>query len=380
MRRLRRNVCRHGMVERVCAQLDQRGDGSDADEAVEQYRDAGVARCKSSSENGGKLAPAERGCARQRIVEQRRMAGEARVDRGLLSRQALIVDTGAATRPARAAAAEQRRRDGRRSRGIADPHLTEADEVRAGRDGVVAGRDRGEERVLAHGRCLREVCRGFIERERNDAQVCADGSSELIDGRAAGGEIRHHLGSDLGVIGGHALFCHAVVARKHENFDPIEAWHAALLPLRKPHDDVFEPPEAAGWLGELALTLGCRRRSFGICGRQIQTGRAKIIERREERRSGCATAWRWPPCHDRLSHESGWFGLTLSAVVARAQRVLKGVHARLRRTMDPRERAYAGNRLFQSQWLWIPAFAGMTAYELISRIAEQTRRRSCCDR
>jgi hypothetical protein len=65
-----------------------------------------------------------------------------------------------------------------------------------------------------------------------------------------------------------------VVAREHENVDPIEARHAALLPVREPHDDVFEPPEAAGWLGELALTLGCRRRGFGISGRQIQTCRA----------------------------------------------------------------------------------------------------------
>jgi hypothetical protein len=65
-----------------------------------------------------------------------------------------------------------------------------------------------------------------------------------------------------------------VIAREHENVDAIEARHAALLPMCEPRDDVFEPPEAAGRLGKLALTRGSSRSGLGISSRQIQTRRA----------------------------------------------------------------------------------------------------------
>ncbi len=55
----------------------------------------------------------------------------------------VLVDAGAAAGPARAAAAEQGRRDRRRRRGIADAHLAQADEIALRRDRFVSGRHRG---------------------------------------------------------------------------------------------------------------------------------------------------------------------------------------------------------------------------------------------
>ncbi len=65
---------------------------------------------------------------------------------------------------------------------------------------VVTGRDRGEKLALLHRRRLREVGRRAIERERYDPQLRVGRARQLINGRTAGGEIRHHLDRDFGWI------------------------------------------------------------------------------------------------------------------------------------------------------------------------------------
>ena len=77
------------------------------------------------------------------------------VDRLALSRQAGIVEAGAAPGPALAAAAEQRRGKRRGRGGVADAHLAEADEIGVWRHRVEAGRHRLDELGLAHGLALR---------------------------------------------------------------------------------------------------------------------------------------------------------------------------------------------------------------------------------
>ena len=57
------------------------------------------------------------------------MAVERAVDDVALSRQAVVVDAGAAAGPACAAAAEQGGCDRGRRRGVADAHFAEADEI-----------------------------------------------------------------------------------------------------------------------------------------------------------------------------------------------------------------------------------------------------------
>ena len=59
------------------------------------------------------------------------VTGEACVDNLALSRQAGVVESGAAPGPALAAAAEQRSGKSRGGGGVADAHLAEADEIGA---------------------------------------------------------------------------------------------------------------------------------------------------------------------------------------------------------------------------------------------------------
>jgi len=113
-------------------------------------------------------------------------------------------------------------------------------------------------------------------------EVCADGASYLVDGRAAGGKIRHHLGSHFGGISRHALLRDPVIAHEHKNVDAIEARHASPLPTGEPKNDIFEPPQAARRLGELALPFGRERCGINVWRRQSQAPRTQLIERREQ--------------------------------------------------------------------------------------------------
>ena len=173
MSRLGRQVTGERMVERAGAKLGPWRHGGGADEAVEQRRDAPMPRGERGAEDGGKLASAERGRDAQRIAEDRAVSGERRVDRLALALEAAFVDAGAVAGEACAAAAEQRRRDGRGGSGIADAHLAQHHEIGLGRKRVVSRRHGFEELGVVHGGLGGEIRRGVIEVERDDAELRA---------------------------------------------------------------------------------------------------------------------------------------------------------------------------------------------------------------
>ncbi len=76
-------------------------------------------------------------------------------------------------------------------------------------------------------------------------------------------EIRHHLCGDLGRVGRHAARHHAMIAGEHQDLHPVEPRHRAALPARQPHDQILQPAEAAGRLGQLPLAL-YHRSSRGV--------------------------------------------------------------------------------------------------------------------
>src|SRR5258707_15812177 len=86
-------------------------------------------------------------------------------------------------------------------------------------------------------------------------ECCIDSSSNVVGRRTAGGEVRHHLRRYLARIGRYAVFRHAVIARENENLDAVEARHASSLPTREPHNDLFEPAQAARRFRELVVRL-----------------------------------------------------------------------------------------------------------------------------
>jgi adenosylcobinamide-GDP ribazoletransferase len=273
---LGRDVARHRMGERVGAQLCERRHRGGGDEAIEQNRDAPLTRRQRGAQDGGKLAAAKRRRDAQRIAKQRGVPGERLVDCGLLAGKARRIDPGAPPGPARSAATKQRRRNGGRRGGVADAHLADTDEIGVRRNRIRAGRDCRQESRLVQGRRLREIGGGLIERERNDLETCAGKARQLIDGRAARGEVRHHLGGDLGRIGRDPLRGHAMIAGKHQHIDAIEARRAPALPKGEPADEILQAAKAAGRLGERGFT---RRDRFGRggmpCG-QVEAGASQF--------------------------------------------------------------------------------------------------------
>jgi hypothetical protein len=203
------------------------------------------------------------------------VARERPIDSLAFTRQAVFIDAGTTAGPARTAAAEQGRGDGGRSRGIADTHFTEAEKIACRRDRVVTFTHGRKKFLLRESRHLREIARGPIQRERHDAQVCARGLRQLIDGRAADGEVCHHLRRYLGRIGRDAVPGDAVIAGKDKNFHLLQPRRYAALPMREPADEFFKTAQAARRLGQRRFAprhCGTRRR---MPARQIETGRAK---------------------------------------------------------------------------------------------------------
>ena len=282
-----RDMGRHRMGQRVAAQPGERRQSRGADEAVDDDRNALPPRRQRRAQDGGELTAAHCGGDLQRIAEDRAMTRQSSINRGALAGESLIVDAGAAARPARPAAAEQRSRDGRRRRGVADAHLAETDEVGIGRHGVVSGRDRGEKRALVHGRGLGEVRRRPVEVERNDAQLRPGHTGELVDGGAAGGEIRHHLHRHGGRKRRNPLRHHAMIAGEHQHLDAIELRRMPRLPAREPGDELLEAAEAGGRLGELGIARSRGRSRSIIAGRQVETRGAQGREGWEARHGVC---------------------------------------------------------------------------------------------
>src|SRR5262249_53599822 len=94
------------MFEREIVHLLERSDSGSRDKAVEHDRDRALSGRESRAENGGKLATAERCGDRQRVAQQCSMPRERAIDHVLLALERLIIEAGAAPRPAQAAAAQ----------------------------------------------------------------------------------------------------------------------------------------------------------------------------------------------------------------------------------------------------------------------------------
>ena len=101
------------------------------------------------------------------------MPGERGIDHRALALKAVLVDAGAVTGKARAAAAEQSRRDRRGRSGVADAHLAQHHEIGLGRERLIARRHGFEELGLVHGGLDGEVRRRMLEVERDDAELGA---------------------------------------------------------------------------------------------------------------------------------------------------------------------------------------------------------------
>ena len=159
------------------------------------------------------------------------------VDRCALARQPVVVDAGAAAGPARGAAAEQRRAQHRRGRRVGNSHLADGEQIAILRHGAITDIDRAQKFVVIHRRRDGEVARRPVEFDRHHAQFGAGKCCDLVDGGAAGGEIRHHLCGHRLRIGGDAAVRHAVIAGKDRDRDALQPRQFAApasAPARSP--------------------------------------------------------------------------------------------------------------------------------------------------
>jgi hypothetical protein len=110
--------------------------------------------------------------------------------------------------------------------------------------------------VRIHGCGDGEVARRPIEFDRHHAQLGAGKCCDLVDGGAAGGEIRHHLFGHRLRVGGDAAVRHAMIAGKDRDGDALQPRQLAGLPAREPDSQLFGRPRLPGGF----VRFCCRRR------------------------------------------------------------------------------------------------------------------------
>jgi adenosylcobinamide-GDP ribazoletransferase len=277
----RRYMGGDGMSQPVGPQPGEGRHRRRADESIDQYGNAALAGGQRSAKERSKLASPQGGGDLQRIAEDPGMMFHREVDHGAFAGKALVIDAGPAASPAQPAAAEQGRRNSGCSRGIADAHFAQTEDIRIGRHGVIAGGDGAEEGLFVHGARAGEVRGRPFEVERDDLQAGARHRRKLVDGGAARGKIRHHLRRHLRRKCRDPLRHHAVISGEHQRFDAAELRGASALPSGKPDGDVLKAAQAAGRLRQcgVAVTGPCRR--GGIPGRKNKAGGAQSIKGRK---------------------------------------------------------------------------------------------------
>ena len=109
--------------------------------------------------------------------------------------------------------------------------------------------------------------------------------AELIDGSAAGEEVRDHLRGDLGGIGRDALRGDAMIAGGDDHKPLLEVW--TWLPsagdaLR----ECLETTERSGRLGERRFPGGHGGGYLTVAAGKIETGRTQFVQGSETRHFG----------------------------------------------------------------------------------------------
>ena len=183
------------------------------------------------------------------------MAGERRLDGGDLAVAGRHRRRPCRARPNRRVAAVERRIDRRRDGGVADAHLADASRSVPPAIASMPKAMVATQAFSSMAGVLGDVARRHVEREVEHLEAEAEARADLVDRRAAGGEIVDHLAVDRGGIGRHAAGDDAVAAGEdaHQRAGrptaaPCPARRRAIRPA---------PPDGRGcrraWSGRVAL-------------------------------------------------------------------------------------------------------------------------------
>jgi hypothetical protein len=100
---------------------------------------------------------------------------------------------------------------------------------------------------------------------------------DLVDGRAAACEIRHHLCGDRLRIGRDAARRHAMIAGKDRDGDALEFWNFAALPARQPYGKLFKAAKTFRRFCQCLLAESGGVGRGGVAIGQIATEGADIV-------------------------------------------------------------------------------------------------------
>jgi hypothetical protein len=131
---------------------------------------------------------------------------------------------------------------------------------------------------LVHRRGAGDVAGRALERQFVHLQADAERLAKLVDGRAAGLEIGHHLGRHGLRKGRDGLVDDAVIAGEHRGKRTLDGRRMAALPGGEPLGDLLQPAEGAGGLGQLGLALARRRGRLEVGRRHLGQHGADRLE------------------------------------------------------------------------------------------------------
>jgi hypothetical protein len=257
--------------------VQRRRRGAD-DEAVEQHRHAPDARGQDRARHRGDFAPAQTSQDFERIAQIIAVQRDRRAHGLGLALEPRVVDARAAADPILRLAAVERVIDRGGDRGAADAHFAQAQQIGLRGERLHAEGHRRRAGLFIERRLSRDVAGRLIERQFEHFQRNVEGFADLIDRRAAAGEIgdhrlRHGLRERRNAVGDDA-----VVAGENRDQRRLDMRARRALPGREPFHDLFEPPQRARRLGQLRLARldGGERRRVGL-GHRGDEG-ADIVE------------------------------------------------------------------------------------------------------
>ena len=164
-----------------------------------------------------------------------------------------VVDARAAADPILRLAAVERMIDRGRDGRVADAHFAQAQQIGLRGERLHAEGHRRRAGLFVERRFLRDVAGRLLEREFENFQRNVEGLADLVDRRAAAGEIGDHRLRRRWRKRRNALGDDAVVAGENRDQRRVDVRARRALPGREPFDDFFEAPERAGRLGQLRL-------------------------------------------------------------------------------------------------------------------------------
>ncbi len=214
----------------------------------------------------------------------------AEFDDGVFAREAGVVEAGSAPGPAARRAAIERGVDRRGGRGVAYAHLARREQIDPAVRRLHAIEQRAGGLALLHRGAFGEVAGRMVQRQLEDFEADRIAFADLIDGRAAGGEIIQHLARDGGRKGGDALGRDAVISREDGDERPLDPRLGAALPGGEPFDDLLEPAERPRRLGELGVAPPHGVDAVAAGGGEIGEKKADVVEGRAHAAWG--DAWR----------------------------------------------------------------------------------------